>query len=694
MARDLLLEIGVEELPARFVPSTVRQLKDAIEKELEGGRLPFRAGETRVFATPRRVAAICEGLADRQETVVREVTGPPARVAYGEDGAPTKAALGFAKSQGVDVSVLEVRDDYVRVEVTDEGRQATEILPDLLASALGSLSFPKTMRWGPDARFGRPIRWIVALLGEEILDLTYAGVSAGRETRGLRFWSRGPHEIRDPSEYVDVLERALVIPDVDARRGVIADALGRAAVECGGRVVRDDELLEEVTFLVECPTVFAGRFDERFLELPRDVIVAAMKGHQRYFAVDSEEGTLLPRFLCVTNGPPDFVDDIRRGNERVLESRLDDAAFYWNEDTKSPLEEKVERLRNVVWLEGLGTLFEKTERIERLAQTIGDRLGSRETGHAVRAARLAKADLVTEMVRDGKEFTELQGIMGREYAARSNEPGPVAAAIYEHYLPRFAGDDLPSSPAGIILGIADRIDSIVGCFSAGVVPTGSQDPYALRRQAIGLVRLIDEPGLSLSIGDLVRSAAEGFGVGGDEAEKLSADVLEFVRQRARNVFIDAGHSYDLVDAVLAASFDDLVGVRPRIEALARFREAEDFAGLVIGARRVANILKGQQAPAVGAAAFVESASVALDEARTAAAGRVAAAIEGGDLDLAVRELLSLRRPIDTFFDEVMVMVDDEGLRNARLGLLGNVRDLFLTIADFSKVVLEGEEAGE
>jgi len=313
---------------------------------------------------------------------------------------------------------------------------------------------------------------------------------------------------------------------------------------------------------------------------------------------------------------------------------------------------------------------------------------------AVRAARLAKADLVTEMVRDGKEFTELQGVMGREYALASNEPPEVAAAIYEHYMPRFAGDALPSTPAGTILSMVDKLDSIVGCFSVGLVPTGSQDPYALRRQAIGLVRMIDEGGISLSLGELVREAARGYGVGGGKLDELSAGVLEFIRQRARTLFIDSGHAYDLVDAVLESSFDDLVGVRPRLAALTHFRAEDDFAGLVIGARRATNILKGQAPGKFDPSALTEEASRALNEVREAVSRSVDDAIAAGDYDAAVRELLKLRRPIDTFFDDVMVMVDDETLRAARLGLLAAVENLFLRVADFSRVVLEGEEREE
>jgi glycyl-tRNA synthetase beta chain len=695
MTKDLVFEIGVEEIPASYVPPALAELESALRAGLSGARLAFESLDT--YATPRRLAAIARGVVARQDDLEREAAGPPAKVAFGPDGAPTKAALGFAKAQGVDVSALEVRETdrgpYVFARVTDRGRAATEVLPECLKTAVESLSFPKTMRWGPDQRFARPIRWMVALLDGEVLDLSVAGVRAGAETYGHRAWSPGPHRVHGAADYADLLRRSHVVVDHRERRSAIErDAEARAA-ECGGRLVRDDALLDEVTFLVEQPTVFAGRFDERFLKLPRPVIIAAMKGHQRYFAVETPSGGLMPFFLCVMNGPPDNVDGIRRGNERVLVSRLDDAEFYWHEDTKTPLADKVDALRNVVWLEGLGSLYEKTGRLETLSRLLASALGAADADTVARAARLAKADLVTEMVKDGKEFTALQGVMGREYARVSREPEAVAVAVYEHYLPRFAGDDLPASEAGTILSMADKLDSIAGCFSAGLVPSGSQDPYALRRQAIGVLRMIDEKALGLSLGDAVRGALKGYAIDDGRLAEVAGSVLEFLRQRTRGYLMDAGFSYDLVDAVLEASFDDLMGARSRLVALTHFRANEDFAGLVIGARRVSNILKGQPERPLVSGSLVEQAETDLEAAARAASGRVAEAVKSGDFDAAVKELLNLRRPIDAFFDGVMVMVEDEQVRNARLGLLTFVRRLFLTIADFAKVVLEGEETG-
>lgn len=690
MPRDLLFELGVEEVPAHYVPGAIDGLRRGVEKQLADARLSYDS--LRVLATPRRLAVLVSCLSDSQDELERVVVGPPAKIAFGEDGSPTNAATGFARSQGVDISELAVVDDYVRVNILDRGRPAEDVLPECLAAAVDSISFPKTMRWGEKTRFARPIRWLVAMLDDVVLDMEYAGVRAGNATRGFRFRAHGPHVV-GPADYESVLAANLVVVDHEKRRASIAEALELTAAECrGGNVVPDRDLLDEVTFLVEYPTVFAGRFAERFLDLPRDVVVAAMKGHQRYFAVESEEGVLLPHFLCVANAPPDHVDKIRAGNERVLESRLDDAAFYWTEDTRTPLSDKVGKLANVVWLEGLGSLLDKTERLEKLSRWVSDRLGSSEGETATRAARLAKADLVTEMVRDGKEFTELQGTMGREYAGASGEPQPVGTAIFEHYLPRFAGDHLPSTEAGTILSITDRIDSIVGCFSAGLVPTGSQDPYALRRQAIGLVRMIDQKGLLLPLDELVLAAAEGHGIATSAASELSDAVLGFVRGRARAFYMEAGYAYDLVDAVLQATLSDLAGVRPRLVALSHFRESADFEGLVVGIRRVSNILKDQTGYEYSPGALVEPTAVKLEGERARVAAEVGEAMGRSDFDGAVAALLSLRVTIDAFFDDVMVMVDDAKLRSARLGLLSAVRELFLNIADFACVVLEGEEA--
>ncbi|MCK4409885.1 MAG: glycine--tRNA ligase subunit beta, partial [Candidatus Eisenbacteria sp.] len=400
MARDLLFEIGVEEIPASYILPALAQLARSLERDLTAARLSFES--TRTLATPRRMTVIVKGVADAQTSETRTVTGPPAGVAFGDDGVPTKAATGFARSQGVDVAALAVVDNYVQVEVTDEGGPAVDVLPQLLAAAADTLTFPKTMKWGPERRFARPIRWLVAMLGNDVLDLTYAGVQGGNLTRGLRVWSPGPHEVEGADAYEELLRDNYVIADHEKRKSIIAEQALRIAGECGGRLVEDTELLDEVTFLTEYPTICAGRLDERFLELPRDVVVAAMKSHQRYFAVESVGGTLLPHFLCVVNAPKENHDIIREGNERVLESRLDDAEFYWQEDTGSSLESKVERLKDVVWLEGVGSLHEKTERLESLAGYVARVVAPDALDTAVRAARLAKADLVTEMVRDGK----------------------------------------------------------------------------------------------------------------------------------------------------------------------------------------------------------------------------------------------------------------------------------------------------
>ena len=404
MTKDLVFEIGVEEIPASYIAPALAELDGSIRAGLSAARLSFESIDT--YATPRRLAVIARGVAACQDDVEREAAGPPAKIAFGPDGAPTKAALGFARTQGVEVSALEVRETdsgpYVFARVTDRGRTAAEVLPELLRAAVASLSFPKTMRWGPDERFARPIRWIAAMLDGDVLDLTIAGVHADAVTYGHRAWAPGPHRLRGAADYVDVLRRSHVIVDHRERRAAIEREAEARAVECGGRLVRDDALLDEVTFLVERPTVFAGRFDDRFLKLPRDVIIAAMKGHQRYFAVEAASGALMPFFLCVMNGPADHVDGVRRGNERVLVSRLDDAEFYWHEDTKSPLADKVDALRNVVWLEGLGSLYEKTGRLETLSRLLASALGVTDVEHG-RPGRTAREGRPRDRDGEGRE---------------------------------------------------------------------------------------------------------------------------------------------------------------------------------------------------------------------------------------------------------------------------------------------------
>lgn len=704
-ARTLLLEVGVEEVPAGYIPPALGQLRADCEALLADLRLLEPGAPVRTLGTPRRLVLVADGVRERQEDREVVTLGPARRAAFDAAGSPTKAAIGFARSRGLAVEALEVvateRGEYVAARALERGEPAAALLAARLPALVLGLRFPKSMRWDDTGvSFPRPIRWILALHGEGPLDVRMGGVASGRATFGHRFLAPGPVPVRSPGDYEEALARAGVVVDPARRRVAIAAALEAAAREAGGRLVPDDDLLDQVTYLVETPGALAGSFDPRYLDLPREVIVTAMKEHQRYFAVEDDAGRLLPRFLSVVNVPRDDAERIatvRAGNERVLAARLEDAEFYWAEDQKTPLRDKVPLLDRVVWQEKLGTVGGKARRIERLALAmVADAETTGRVDLAVRdvvasAAPLLKADLVTEMIQDGKEFTRLQGFMGREYARRSGEPPEVAEAIFEHYLPRFAGDRLPETPAGVVLSIADKVDTIVGCFGVGLVPTGSQDPFALRRLARGVLRILRDADAPWGVERLIDLAAAGYGetlrAGG---AALRGDVLAFVADRLENLLVEEGLAYDAVEAALAVTRRPReVGERAR--AIAAYRESPDFERLAIGFKRVANILKGAgETGAVDPARLIEPEERALHDALVAASAAIAPHLATRRYQQAMEVLLGLRGVIDALFDEVLVMAEDPALRANRLALLGEVRDLFLRFADLSRIVIEGE----
>jgi glycyl-tRNA synthetase beta chain len=574
------------------------------------------------------------------------------------------------------------------------------VLPGFLAGLAGSLPWPKTMRWREDGYlFPRPIRWVVALLDDAVMPVTVAGVSAGNRTRGHRLLGPGEHAVPDASSLEAVLLDTGVLLDPGARRTKIVAELNAEAESLGGRVVEDPSLLDEVVFLAESPTVYSGSFDRGFLEVPREVTVTAMRSHQRYFAVEDARGRLLPHFLVVCDGEWTDPSQVILGNERVLRARLADARFYWDFDLKTGLDGLAASLSKVVWLEAVGTLAEKAERVVVLV----DRLGRRWHGDAwtdlrdpaLRAARLAKADLASEMIKDGKEFTGLQGAIGARYAEASGEDKRVVAALAEQYLPRGAKDPLPRSEVGTVLATADRIDTIAGCWAAGFVPSGSQDPYALRRAGNGIMRMLLEGKRHLSLAELVGNAVRGLPPP-VQREGLDGDVLDFLRERLAYFLRERGIAYDVVDAVLAADFDDPVDAMVRAEALQDIRGEESLERLVIGYKRAANIIKGvaeAELPDVDAVPWgeAEEAERALHEAAGKARKAVRAAAGKRDYEAVLGHLLALRRPIDTFFDAVMVMAEDPAERGRRLALLVEVRGLFADICDLSRIVIEGEK---
>lgn len=692
---DLLVEIGVEELPARFVPKAIEQFETICRSGLRGVSLTL--GDVRAYATPRRLAVLVERVALQQDPTTQIFPGPPEKVALDGEGNYTKAALGFAKKCGVSIDELNWIDDEKRgkrlaYEKSDPGRPAPEVLPGAIASWVEKFYFPRSMVWSDSGfRFARPIRWLLAILGTTVLPVEIAGVRSGGSTWGHRF-THGEVKIETPGEYVKKLRDASVIVDPAERRAIIEEGLERECERLGGVPVSDEGLLDEVVFLVELPTVVAGSFDRSYTSMPRDVVVTAMREHQRYFAVQEKNGSLLPNFITVLNTGPGAVAGAIKGNERVLEARLADAKFYWDLDTGKSFQELLDGLAGVTWYAGLGTLRDKSSRLSKLAGTLAEDWCPEEKAMLERAALYCKADLASDMVKDGKEFTGLQGAIGGEYASCWGEPPEVADAIREHYMPRFAADDIPGSMGGAIVGIADRLDNITGGFAAGVAPTGSEDPYALRRAANGIIRILLERGLHVSMRNLFDRSCELLGdFVGDRGAGLRKDLQEYWVSRGDSYFAEKGVPYDIADAVLSVSFDDPVDSWSRCEALRRFRQDEDFPALVIGFKRAANILKNTD-EGTGVEIVPEDlshdAERALFVSAEAAWEAVEAALSDADYDEVIRAQLKLRPPIDRFFDDVMVMDENSDVRSIRLAILRRVHTLFLKTWDLSKIALE------
>jgi glycyl-tRNA synthetase beta chain len=697
MTRELLVEIGTEELPAGYVPPTVDQMAGSARKALERARIGYESVES--FGTPRRLVLRATGLAGKQEDVVQDQQGPAARVAFDEEGKPTKAARGFAEGRGVSVEDLEVREtpkgDYVFARVFTAGKAAEEILPGLLEELIAGLSFPKTMRWGTgDLRFARPVRWLLALLDDQVIPLSLGTVSSGNRTYGHRQLSPGPFTVASASDYAGIMDQAGIIVDERVRRQKIWDGLVAAAAEHGGRPLPDERLLETVTYLAEVPTPLCGTLEERFLSLPREVLITALSEHQKCFAAVDQNDRLLPLFLGVSNGDPRQAELITRGFRKVLTARLEDARFFYEEDRKTPLSERVEMLNSVVFQEDLGTVYEKTERIEALTGYLGEQLdlAAAEQKTALRAARLCKADLVTLMVGE-KEFSGLQGYMGQQYALSSGEPEAVAEAIYEQYLPRFAEDALPETVPGALLAVADKMDTIAGCFAAGLIPTGSQDPYALRRSALGIVRILLRHGLKIDLHDLVDRAMDLLKPKlKEDLSTVREQVRDFLRQRIEHQLVERGLDADVVAAVLAADDRVVPEALGRGRVLQSFRSEDRFTALVQGARRVANILRGQDVsgdPDTGM--LPEKAEKHLYEVNDRVHREIIRCIDDGDYRAALESTLQLIEPVDDFFDQILVMDKDKKIRDNRLRLLEGVRKSFLLSADFSRIVLAGEE---
>jgi len=685
MPQDILLEIGTEEIPAKFMPGALEQLGAIACEKFAAHRISYQ--EIQTMGTPRRMTLIVRQAADFQSDKRSENKGPAVKIAYDADGNPTKAAQGFARGQGVDAAHLIVRDGYVYALVEEIGREVRTLLPDLLDDLIHTLNFPKTMHWANlDMRFVRPIRWLLALCGAEVIPFTVATVSSGNTTCGHRFLGQDDIVVTGVDDYIEKLRANSVIVDQAARRQIIRTQIEELAKEQGGAADIDADLLEEVTYLVEYPTALCGRFEEKYLALPKEAIITPMREHQRYFPVLNETGALLPLFITVRNGGSEHLDIVRRGNERVLKARLADARFFFEEDRKLPLASRVDKLKTIVFQEGLGTLYDKTVRLQWMAEMVAFEAGEDKKVLPVikRAAHLAKADLVTGMVC---EFTELQGVMGREYALCDGENAAVAEAIFEHYLPRFAGDILPGAAAGRIIGIADKLDNITATISRGLMPTGSQDPYALRRQALGIINILISAGYYVSLSALISQMIDLLGIKeSDRKEKLLADILDFFRLRIKNVLAEHNIRYDIIDAVMAAGSDDPFDAWQRAAAMASDAGQQATEQAVRAFTRAGNLAKNCTAEKIEPALFAVEAEQALHNAYCAANASIHSRLAGHDYIGILQDMAELAAPIDLFFTAVMVMVEDVAVRNNRLALLKAVTNLAVQTADFSKIV--------
>ena len=680
MKRDLLFEIGTEEIPAHVMPHLLEDLAQLAETMLKEHRLSYE--KVRTLGTPRRAALIVTGLAERQEDVNTETRGPSVAIAFDADGNPTKAGAGFARGQGVDPSALIQRDGYVYASVHESGAATAELLTSLLPDLVRAIPLPNSMRWGDlDFRFIRPIRWFVALYGTEIVPFTLAGVTSGNHSRGHRTLAPADFVITSAADYEAACEKAYIIVDPERRRAMICEQITETAKACGGTAEITPDLLEEVLYLVEYPTALSGSFEEKYLALPAEAVITPMRDHQRYFPVKAADGSLLPAFITVRNGGKAHLDVVAHGNERVLRARLADAQFFFDEDRKKSLAEHREKLKTVVFQRGLGSMYEKTERLMALTTAIVEEMAAGDTDDAAladarRAAELSKADLVTGMVT---EFTELQGIMGREYALLDGESPAVARAIDEQYMPRFAGDELPQTPLGVALSAADKIDNIVGTFSQGRIPTGSQDPFGLRRQALGLVLMLIEQESTMLLSDLVDEACDLYDLE-EFRDKMQVYVADFIRLRLKNVLSERGVRYDVQEAVLG-DVDLVADVPLRAAYVERLLASEGGEALVQSFVRVGNIARSVTGGTVDPALFKAEEEGALISAYQAAA---AARAEGEDTLPAEQ---ALGRAIDTFFDAVMVMDKDARVKENRLSLLKMIDDDLLETADYSKIVL-------
>ncbi len=690
MSKKYLLEIGVEEIPARYVNSALKQFNEGFDMVFKKENINYEKID--VYSTPRRLTAIIQGLDERQEDIEESVKGPSKKISFDEEGNPTKALQGFMRGQNVqleDTFILDYNgEEYVYAKVKKIGKRIEDILIEKVPEIIKFINFPKSMKWGgKNLRFARPIRWIVSILENQVIPFELEGIQVSNITRGHRFLGSSNIVINNVEDYIETLRENYVIVDQNERKEIIKYGSERLAKEKGGKLIHDRELLDEVTNLVEYPTPIIGRIKDEYLTLPRDVVITPMKEHLRYFPVFDDKNRLLPYFITVRNGNEDYVETVIKGNEKVLGARLEDAKFFYNEDISNPLESYIESLKYITFQEQLGTLYDKTIRVQKLAEKIGNYLevGEETEKNIKRASYLSKADLVTKMVT---EFTELQGKMGMVYAKESGENEIVSLAIFEQYLPRFSGDDLPSTTAGAILSIADKLDSIAGLFAIDIHPTGSQDPFGLRRSALGIINIILDKKLNIALRDLIDFAlyiyVEENGLAFDY-NKIKNEIMDFFVGRIKNMFSDKGIRYDIIEAVINTDTDDIYDMKIKAIKLNEWLEKDDLSDVLAAFNRVATLAKNAKSSEIMRDLFTEDEIILYDSYNNIE-DKVLSLINKKEYDKALDLFATLREPIDNFFENVMVMVEDEKLKDNRLGLLRKIYDTMMLVCDLSKIV--------
>jgi glycyl-tRNA synthetase beta chain len=687
--KPFLFEIGVEELPARFI----RPAKEGLRKLVEEGLAAFHIehGPITIYGTPRRIALLIDAMAETQKDVVTVKYGPPAARAFDAEGKPQPAAIGFAKSQGIDVSELKIvkkdTNELVAVEKLEKGKNSVEVLPDLLAGLIPRIPFQKRMRWGlGEFEFARPIQWLVCLFGESVIPLTVAGITGGDTSRGHRFLAKGPVHVSHPSRYVDELKAACVVVNEEERLATMMEGIREIESKAGGQAVTDEALIQEILYITEYPYPLMGRFEAEYLDLPRAVLVNVMKGHQRYIPLEGADGTLLPAFIFFANTLPREPEQVIRGNEKVLRARLADARFFFEEDRKIKLETLYDRLSAVVFHERLGNLSEKSERIRQIALFIGGSMGV-DSQALIRASALLKADLLTHMVG---EFPELQGVMGSMYALAQGEEKEVARSIEEHYYPVGTSGVLPGSDLGTVMALSDKMDSLTAFFSVGITPTGNLDPFALRRQALGIIKIVINKGLHLPLQEAISVGYNALRVDGKLAlEAVQQTLSDFITTRFKFSMIEEGHNQEFVNSVLPAVSLDIYDGFVRLAALETQKSIEDFVRLMIGFKRVYNITKSLADTAeIDTGLLAEGEEQDLFQLYSVQKAPFLSAMNAREYEVALALLVSFKETIDRYFDKVFVMVEDERVKVNRLALLTRIKDLFLTYGDFSKIRVE------